>query len=69
MEVSGELHAPAALLPVPILQEAGSTPEPVWTCGEEKNILSLKRSEPPFLGRPDRSLVAIPTELSKLPLV
>jgi hypothetical protein len=36
MEVSGQLHAPAALPPekghlVPIGQEAGWTPEPVWT--------------------------------------
>jgi hypothetical protein len=30
--VSGQCHAPAALLPpVPIVQEAGWTPEPVWT--------------------------------------
>jgi hypothetical protein len=36
MEVSGQLHAPAALLPgeefqVPIGQKAGWAPEPVWT--------------------------------------
>jgi hypothetical protein len=37
MEVSGQLHAPAALLPpgkgppVPIVQETGWAPEPVWT--------------------------------------
>jgi hypothetical protein len=36
LEVSGQLHAPAALptekeLPVPIGQEAGWTPEPVST--------------------------------------
>jgi hypothetical protein len=37
MGVSGQRHAPAALLPpgkeppVPIGQEAGWTPEPVWT--------------------------------------
>jgi hypothetical protein len=30
--VSGQRHAPAALLPpVPIVQEAGWAPEPVWT--------------------------------------
>jgi hypothetical protein len=36
MEMSGQLHSPAALFPgkesmVPIGQEAGWTPEPVWT--------------------------------------
>jgi hypothetical protein len=37
MGVSGQLHAPAALYPrgkgpsVPIVQEAGWAPEPVWT--------------------------------------
>jgi hypothetical protein len=32
MGVSGQHHAPAALLPpVPIVQEAGWAPEPVWT--------------------------------------
>jgi hypothetical protein len=37
MGVSGQRHAPAAVLtpgkgpPVPIVQEAGWAPEPVWT--------------------------------------
>jgi hypothetical protein len=32
MGESGQRHAPAALLPpVPIVQEAGWAPEPVWT--------------------------------------
>jgi hypothetical protein len=45
MGVSGQRHAPAALLPpgkgppVPIVQEAGWAPEPVWTEKiEEKSI-------------------------------
>jgi hypothetical protein len=37
MEVSGQLHAPAALLPVPIGQEAGCSPEPVWTLWTTEN--------------------------------
>jgi hypothetical protein len=43
MGVSGQRHAPAALLPpgkgppVPIAQEAGWAPEPVWTQGLEEN--------------------------------
>jgi len=30
MEVSGQLHAPAVLPPVPTEQEPGWAPEPVW---------------------------------------
>jgi len=30
MEVSGQLHTPAALSPVPIKKEVGWVPEPVW---------------------------------------
>jgi hypothetical protein len=37
-------------------------------CYEEKNLLPLQGIEPRLLGRPPRSLVAIPTELSRLPL-
>jgi hypothetical protein len=44
MGVSGQRHAPAALYPwgkgppIPITQEAGWAPEPVWTQGlEEKS--------------------------------
>jgi hypothetical protein len=47
MEMSGQLHAPAALLPgkeplVPIGYEAGWAPEPFWTRGGEE-----KNSQPP----------------------
>jgi hypothetical protein len=31
LEVSGQLHTPASLPPVPIGEEVGWTPEPVWT--------------------------------------
>jgi len=31
MRVGGQRHAPAALHPVPIIQEAGCAPWPVWT--------------------------------------
>jgi hypothetical protein len=31
MQVSGQLHAPAALLPVPLVYEVGWAPETVWT--------------------------------------
>jgi hypothetical protein len=31
MEVSGQIHAAAALPPVPIIYEAGWAPELVWT--------------------------------------
>ena len=43
--------------PVPILQEAGCVPGPVWTGGKSR---SHRDSIP---GRPARSSVAIPTEL------
>jgi hypothetical protein len=46
MGVSGQRHAPAALLPpgkgppLPIVQEAGWAPEPVWTQRlEEKSFV------------------------------
>ena len=34
MGVGGQRHAPAALPPVPIVQEAGWAPGPVWTDAE-----------------------------------
>jgi hypothetical protein len=37
MQVSGQLHAPNALPPVPIGKEAGWAPEPVWTWRGEKS--------------------------------
>jgi hypothetical protein len=52
MGVSGQRHAPAALLPpgkgppVPVVQEAGWAPEPVWTQRIEKNPLPLPGIEP-----------------------
>jgi hypothetical protein len=54
MEVSGQLHEPAALPPgkeplVPIGWEAGWAPEPVSTEGEEKNSQLLPVLEPPII--------------------
>jgi hypothetical protein len=46
--VSGQRHAPAALLPpgkgppVPIVQEAGWAPEPVWTQRIEDSIADIR---------------------------
>ena len=58
-EVSGQQHAPAALYryPVPILQEAGWAPGPVWTGGKSRPYWDS------IPDRPARSSVAIPTEL------
>jgi hypothetical protein len=72
MEVSGQLNVPVALPPpppkkrpmMPILYEAGWTPELVWTVWTDINILLLPGIESYFLGRPARSLAAVPTELS-----
>jgi hypothetical protein len=58
MGVSGQRHAPAALLPprkgppVPIVQEAGWAPEPVWSQRIEKKILCPCRGS-----NPDRPVV------------
>jgi hypothetical protein len=58
MGVSGQRHAPAALLPpgkgpqVPIGQEAGWAPEPVWT-----QRLQVKSSARAGGSNPDRQIV------------
>jgi len=61
MRVSGQQHSPAALYPgrdpVPILQEAGWAPGPVWTGGKSRPHRDS------ILDRPAHSSVAIPTEL------
>jgi hypothetical protein len=41
--------------PVPIVQEAGWAPEPVWTQRVEKNPFPLPGIEPRSPGRPARS--------------
>jgi hypothetical protein len=61
MGVSGQRHAPAALLPpgkgppVPIVQEAGRAPEPVWTQRLEEKSFAPAGIEPRSHGRPARS--------------
>jgi hypothetical protein len=55
MTVSGERHAPAALYPQEEVQEAGWTPEPVWTERLEEKSLPLPGIEPRSPGRPVRS--------------
>jgi len=61
MGVSGQHHAPAALLPpgkgppVPIVQEAGWASEPVWTQDRGKILCPLPVIEPRSPGRPVRS--------------
>jgi hypothetical protein len=55
MEVSGQRHAPAALLPpgkgppVPIVQEAGWAPEPVWTQRLEEKSFALAGDRTPIV--------------------
>jgi hypothetical protein len=69
MEVSGLIHAPAALPPgkdpsVPIVQEDGWAPEPVWKrWRREKNHCTYRESNS---GRPASSLVTILTEMVEL---
>ena len=67
MGVGGQHHAPAAVppgkYPVPIVQEAGQGPGPVWTGAEN---LAPHRDSIPVPPNPQR--VAIPTELSRPPI-
>jgi hypothetical protein len=51
MNASGQLHAPAALLPVPIGYEAGWAPQSVWMLWNWKNLAICWDSNP---GRPAR---------------
>jgi hypothetical protein len=61
MGVSSQRHAPAALLPpgkgppVPMVQEAGWAPGPVWTQMIEEKSVAPPGIEPRTLGRPARS--------------
>jgi hypothetical protein len=57
LEVSGQLHGPAALplgkeLPVPIVWKAGWAPEPVWTTWRGEKSPTIVGFECPPLGRP-----------------
>jgi hypothetical protein len=72
MEINGQLHPPAALIP-------GNTPRYLldrnWVCPrasldamEKINLFLLPGNGPQFLGRPAPSLVTIPTELFRFPL-
>jgi hypothetical protein len=67
MEVSGQLHAPAALLsrkhlPVPTVQEAEYTPAPVWTL-QRREIPATVENRIPAV---QPVAVAIPIELARL---
>jgi hypothetical protein len=72
MEVSGQLHAPVALLPgkeplVPIGQEAGWAPEPFWMRWWREKFPAPPPGNRTLEPRPSTPLPsAIPTELSRL---
>jgi hypothetical protein len=51
---------------VSIVWAARWAQESVWTLGRKEKLLSLPTIKHRFVGRPARSLVAIPTELSEL---
>jgi hypothetical protein len=69
MGVSGQRHAPAALLPpgkgppVPIGQEAGWAPEPVWTQRPEEKILCPRRGSNPYRPVEWRAVISENTEV------
>jgi hypothetical protein len=67
MEVSGQLHASAALPPEkePLDRRLGGPQSRSERCGEEKNPHPPPEIKPSDPDRPARSLVAIPTELSR----
>jgi hypothetical protein len=62
--VRGQRHAPSALYPgkdpVPIVEEAGWAPGPVWTGAENLAPTGIRSPD-----RPARSVVAIPTTLPR----
>jgi hypothetical protein len=64
--MSGQLHAPAALPPVkepqiPIGQETGWDPEPVWMLWSKERTLATAGNRTPAV-----QPVATPTELSRI---
>jgi hypothetical protein len=69
--VSGQRHAPAALLPpgkvtpVPIGREAGWAPEPVWTQRIEEKSFAPARDRTP-IARSSNPYTILP-ELTRLP--
>jgi hypothetical protein len=71
MDVNGQVHASAAALPwieslVPFKYEGRWVPLPVCTNYRKGNILPVPRIEPPFRGLTARTLLAVPSELSRL---
>jgi hypothetical protein len=74
MEASGQLYAPAALTPKlehprPIELEGGSVSVLVCVFRRREKCLDSAEIGLCFLGRPDHSVVTIPTTLSQLPLL
>jgi hypothetical protein len=70
MEVNSQLHAPAVLSlgyspRYAFYRRLGRPQSWAGRYGEGKNLLPLPGIKPRLLGRPARSLVAIPTELSR----
>jgi hypothetical protein len=57
MKVTGQLHAPAALLPN--VDEAGWFPESVWNLWRRETFLAPAENGTPIPGSSARSLVSI----------
>ena len=68
MELSGQIHIQAILIPVRNKQEFNLAPEPVWMPLKTDKSLTHVSSRNMLLERPTRSLVTTHTELSQAPL-
>jgi hypothetical protein len=71
MEVSCQLHTPAALTRgsshwYPLYRTRGGTQNQPESFGDEKNFRPLSEIKPPIFGRPDRGFVTVVTEQSRL---
>ena len=67
MDICGQLHAPAALLPLPIQQEAWWTPGCLESCGEKKFLALAGTGKPDHMAHYQRAVVHAPTKSVSAP--
>jgi hypothetical protein len=66
MEMSGQLHAPAALLPEKSSHWLGVGPKMTWKLWGRDKCRLPSRNGTPIHGRPSPSLVTVATEVYQL---